>query len=44
MCRDEVIHSAEWVLSAELAKENERLKFICIASVIVWIVTVLVLI
>lgn len=44
MCRDEVQHSAEWSVSKELAKVNERLSGLCLASNILWAVVVLILI
>jgi hypothetical protein len=44
MCRDEVQHSAEWSVSKELAKVNERLSGLCLASNILWAVVVLILV
>lgn len=44
MCGDVVQHSAEWAVSKELSKVNERLTIMCAASNLIWAVAVLVLV
>lgn len=44
ICHDVTEHSAEWVVSKELIKANERLTIICTVCNVVWALTVFVLI